>query len=62
MRDRCEAGGCIEVAEFGTVVRLHSTQTGTTMQAAAAEWLKFVAEVKAGVYDHIGQGVEVPGA
>lgn len=58
MTGTCEAGGCIVVADYGTAIRLRSTQTGTTMQATPEEWLKFVAEVRNGDWDHIGQTAE----
>lgn len=53
--DRCESGACIEVAEYEGAIRIKSTQTGTTMQATPAEVRAFVARVKAGELDHIGQ-------
>lgn len=57
--DRCEAGGCIQVDDHTTAVRLCSARSGTTMQATPQEWHQFVAAVKDGDYDHIAQAGEV---
>lgn len=61
----CESGACIQVDVYNgehlaePVVRLHSTETGTVMQARASEWLKFVEEVKAGNWDYIAEQLVV---
>lgn len=62
---RYEAGACIQVDVYEgehltePVVRIHSTETGTVMQARISEWRKFVAEVKAGDWDHVDTDYEI---
>lgn len=65
---RCETGACIKVDIYTgehlvePVVRVHSTDTGTVMQARIGEWRKFVAEVKADDWDHIDTDYEIVAA
>ena len=61
----CESSACIQVDVYAgehlvaPVVRMHSTETGTVMQARASEWIKFVEEVKAGQWDYIAENLSV---
>ena len=42
--------------ETGLHVRLHDDATGTTMHTSGTAWKVFVAQVKAGEYDHVANG------
>jgi hypothetical protein len=62
---RCESGQCIQVDVYTgehltePVVRVRSTDTDTVMQARIGEWRRFVAEVRAGDWDHIDTDYEI---
>ena len=61
----CESSACIQVDVYNgehlaePMVRLHSTQTSTVMQARGSEWLQFVEEVKAGKWDNVAEQLVV---
>lgn len=66
--ERCESNACIQVDIYEgehlvePVVRMHSTDTNTVMQARVGEWRKFVAEVKNGDWDHVDTDFELAAA
>ena len=61
---KCSDSACIEVDIYTgehlaePVVRVWATETDTKLQARIGEWIKFVAEIKAGVWDHIAVDYE----
>jgi hypothetical protein len=65
MNLKCESGACIQVDVYEgahlaeSLVRLHSTQTSTVLQARASEWIQFVEEIKAGHWDYIAENLAV---
>lgn len=56
---RCESAACIKLDVYvgdhlaEPLVRFHSTETGTVMQARASEVIKFFAEVRNNEWDHV---------
>ena len=54
---RCESGACVEVAIAGDTVLLRSSrnQKEAPLALSRDEWQEFVAGVKDGIYDGMGQ-------
>lgn len=52
---RCFESNCIDVTEYGEVIRVRSSVTGTTMQCTRAEWHAFLDDLAGGRWAHIGQ-------
>lgn len=59
-----ESGGCVQVDVYAgehlaePLVRVRSTNTGTVMQMRITEWRAFVAQVKAGDWNHVDTDFE----